>query len=134
MNMMLVPFLAAHSKEFFDAMELGDKMMLGLIVTGIGILMVFVILGLIILSIYLMNFVLDTIIPKIQIKVKKGKKEAPAEIKAETKAPEVVYEEVDDKKVVACISAAVMQMLDDECDGRRPNISFRISSIKKVVK
>ena len=109
-------------------------MILGLIVTGIGILMVFVILGLIILSIYLMNFVLDTIIPKIQSKIKKGKNKAPVEEKTETKLPEVVYEEVDDKKVVACISAAVMQMLDDECDGRSPNISFRISSIKKVVK
>ena len=131
MNMMISTFLASAAD--FQNMAYGDKMMLGLIITGIGILMVFVILTLIILSIYLMNFVLDKVVPKIKLpkKDKNVDKKAVSE-NTNTSIAEPVYEEVDDKKIVACISAAVMQMLDDECDGRKPNISFRISSIKKV--
>lgn len=133
--MNLVTFLA-NASEFVD-MAYGDKMMLGLIVTAIGILMVFVILTLIILSIYLMNFVLDKIVPVIADKLhfkKKGKKAEKAEKTENADMPiEVVPTiEVDDTKVVAAITAAVYQMLEEENDGRKPNISFRISSIKKI--
>lgn len=129
----LIPFLAQISHEAVEAMSGGDKMMLGLVVTGIGILMVFVILTLIILSIYLMNFVLDKLIPNIKSAILKKKTNEPeVEVKQVSEPTPVVYEEVDDKWVIACISAAVMQMLEDENDGRRPNISFRINSIKKV--
>ena len=122
-------FLA--SKADFLNMAYGDKMMLGLIVTAIGILMVFVILTLIILSINLMNVVLDKIVPKIKLPKRKKKGEN-LEVKVAEIPAEPVYEEVDDKNIVACITAAVYQMLEDENDGRRPNISFKISSIKKV--
>ena len=131
----LIPFLAQISHEVVDAMSSGDKMMLGLVVTGIGILMVFVILTLIILSIYLMNLVLDKWIPSLKSAILKNKSKEDnqkAEQPVEANNNAVVYEEVDDKRVIACISAAVMQMLDEENDGRKPNISFRINSIKKV--
>ncbi len=129
--MNLIGTFLANAADF-ENMAYGDKMMLGLIVTGIGILMVFVILTLIILSINLMNLVLDKIVPKIKLPKKQKKEDAKAIEKVAVQPAEPVYEEVDDKNIVACITAAVYQMLDDECDGRKPNISFRISSIKKV--
>ena len=129
--MNLISTFLANAADFQN-MAYGDKMMLGLTVTGIGILMVFIILILIILSIYLMNLVLDKIVPKIKLPKKNKKEDAKAIVEVDKVPVEPIYEEVDDKKIIACISAAVMQMLEDENNGRKPNISFRINSIKKV--
>ncbi len=117
----------ASAPENFDIVD-------GLIVAAIGILMVFVILALIILSINLMNLVLDKVAPKIKLpKRKKKDKTDKADVVAVNSSPipAVPTIEVDDKRVVAAITAAIMQALEEENDGRKPQISFRISSIKK---
>ena len=73
----------------------------------------------------------DKVAPKIKLpKLKKKKQDEKVEGTPVT-APVVETVEVDDKKVVAAITAAVMQMLEEENDGRKPQISFRISSIRK---
>lgn len=134
MNLTLMTFLADAAK--FANMEYGEKMLLGLTVTAIGIMMVFVILFLIILSVKLMNVCLDKM-PALSGKLKfKNKAKAERNVEQKIDVDSSIEKEpiyvTDDKKVAAAITAALYQLQEEENCGRKPNIAFKINSIKKI--
>ena len=96
----------------------------------IGIGIVFLVLALIIGSIYLLNIILNI------IEERRNQSSVPAEVKTkqteavEEKQPEIISEiisEEDNKKIVAVITAALMVSAFD-----KPNVRFIVRKIRKV--
>lgn len=122
---------AASSGGFGEAMNstlsIGERITLGLQVTGLGLGTVFVILAILwgILTIFRIVFY-D--IPNGKKAAPKAEKPAPAPavVESEPELAPLAYSEPDDAELVAAITAAVSMMMD------APQTSFRVVSFRRT--